>query len=116
MYFDPKSDPWNSSAEYKKVTGIDVNLKKLFKDNKNEIRILNKEHKELLKSIEDIKSKSAMTYMEAAILSNQLSSKDIETHALLQNQGMKWLFQQGYVCITELSINAYRFDVIGYNK
>lgn len=24
MYFDTKNDPWNSSAEYKKVTGIDA--------------------------------------------------------------------------------------------
>lgn len=116
MYFDSQNDPWNSSAEYKKVTGVDLNLKKLYKDNQNEIKILNKERKKLLKSIKEVKSKSAMTYMEAAILSNELSSKDIETHALLQNQGMKWLFEQGYVCATELSINTYRFDVIGYNK
>lgn len=116
MYFDIKNDPWSSSAEYKKVTGVDANLKKLFKDNQNEIKVLNKERKKLLKSIKEVKSKSAMTYMEAAILSNELSSKDIETHALLQDQGMKWLFEQGYVCATELSINTYRFDVIGYNK
>jgi hypothetical protein len=116
MYFDPRNDPWNSSAEYKKVTGVDANLKKLFKDNQDEIKILNKERKKLLKSIQEIKSKSAMSYMEAAILSNQLSLKDIETHALLQDLGMKWLFEQGYVCATELSISTYRFDVIGYNK
>ena len=116
MYFDTKKDPWNSSAEYQKVTGVDANLKKLFKDNQNEIKILNKERKKLLKSIKEVKSKSAMSYMEAAILSNELSSKDIETHALLQDQGMKWLFEQGYVCATELSISTYRFDVIGYSK
>ncbi|MBU3102309.1 MmcB family DNA repair protein [Clostridium sp. DSM 17811] len=116
MYFDSKSDPWNSSGEYKKVAGVDTNLKMLFKENKNEINILNKKRKELLKSIHDIKSKSSMSYMEAAILSNQLSSKDIETHALLQDYGMKWLFEQGYICATEISTSLYRFDVIGYNN
>lgn len=116
MYFNPDTDPWNSSAEYKKVTGVDTNLKNLFDDNQKEIKKLDKERKSLVKSIDDIKSKSAMSYMEAVILSNELSSKDIETHSLLQDQGMKWLFNQDYVCATELSMGSYRFDVIGYDK
>lgn len=116
MYFDPEKDPWNSTAEYKKVSSVQVSLKKLHKDNKKQLKDLEKERKVILKSIDEVKSKSAMSYMESAILANELSSKDIETHALLQDQGMRWLYNQGYVCTTEIGYSQYRFDVIGYDK
>lgn len=116
MRFDPDKDPWNSSAEYKKVSGAQVNLVKLYRDNKRDLKNLSKERSALKKSIDEIKSKSAMSYMESAILSNQISAKDIETHAMLQDQGMKWLFDQGYVTTSELSHKSYRFDVIGFDN
>lgn len=116
MYFDPEADPWNSSPEYKKVQGLNISLNELVKENEVELKKLNKEKKVILKSIDNIKSKSAMSYMEAAVLSNQLSAKDIETHALLQNSGMKWLYERNNVCCTEFTQGNYRFDVIGYDS
>lgn len=116
MYFDSEADPWNSSPEYKRVQGINVSLTELMKENELELKKLDKEKKIIIKSINNIKSKSAMSYMEAAVLSNLLSAKDIETHALLQNSGMKWLYERSNVCATELTQGNYRFDVIGYDK
>lgn len=91
MYFD-NDYPNLINAVYKTATGIDTSLIKLYKIQLNELTKLNKERKEINKNIKSIRSRNAMTYIEAVTLANELSSNDIETHALLQDRRMKWLY------------------------
>lgn len=115
MRFDPVTDPWNSSPEYKKIDGLSTSLKDQLMENELEIIKLCDEKKAILRSIDTIKLKSVTSYMESAVLSNMMSARDIETHALLQNSGMKWLYERNNVCCTEFTRGNYRFDVIGYD-
>ncbi|WP_291573638.1 MmcB family DNA repair protein [Clostridium sp. UBA4548] len=54
--------------------------------------------------------------MSSATIANEISLKGIERHAKIQNYGLKYLFNQGYICAAEITIDNYRFDIVGYNR
>lgn len=68
------------------------------------------------KEIRTLRRKKPESFMEAVELSNQLSAKDMKTHGKLQSLGLRWLYNRGYVAVTELTIGEHRCDVIGYNE
>ncbi|MBL4937743.1 MmcB family DNA repair protein [Clostridium sp. YIM B02515] len=104
------------NAEYKNVTRLDLSISNLIKKNENELKLLEEAKKNLKKKISDLKSKSPKDFLQSIVISNELSKKDIETHATLQNFAMKWLYENNNICTSELSVDNYRFDVAGYNQ
>lgn len=60
---------------------------------------------------------SVKSFMEAVEARNSLSAADLRTHGELQHKAMRWLFEQGFIVVSELVLeNGWRVDVIGYNR
>ncbi len=64
-----------------------------------------------------MKKTSPKSFYEKVVVSDTLSEQEIKRHGELQDKGMKWLFNKGYIAISEFTLpNGKRVDCIGYNK
>lgn len=102
--------------EYKNAVGIGLSLLEEEKKNKKDLKELKKQKKEINKNLKELKGTKVQTYIEAAEVSNHLSQYKIIDHRRLQNAGMRYLYTNGQVVITEVAKENYRFDVVGYNQ
>jgi hypothetical protein len=80
-----------------------------------ELRKIEAAKKEIGKQIKKFKNTKAVDYMSSVTIANQISLRDIERHARIQSNGLRYLYSQGFICATEIAIDNYRFDVVGYN-
>lgn len=122
MYYDPSkatgiyADRYPDDPVYKNAQGLNYSIMEEIKNNEKELKELHKKKRKINKSIKELKSTKVQTYLSAAEVSNQLSQKEILEHMQLQNAGMRYLYTNGYVAVTELTKDNYRFDVIGYDE
>lgn len=86
-----------------------------FKETKRKIREIKNKQQANEQAWKQAKKQPFLTYQESSIGSNQLSEKELLAHRNMQNDAMKWLYSQGYVVCTEVTLpNGRRADVIGY--
>lgn len=122
LYYDyTKSDKLFSNnypleAEYENVQKINIDITEIIKKNEEELKYLEKEKLGIKKFISEAKRKSPRDFLQAAVIVNEISKKDIETHAVLQNKAMRWLYDNNYVCSAEIVMENCRFDAAGYNQ
>ena len=81
-----------------------------------ELKELQQKKKEIEKEIRTLRRKGPDSFIEAVELADQLSERDQKAHGELQSLSLRWLYNRGYVAVTELSVGGYRFDVVGYNE
>lgn len=104
-------------AEYRNAQGlIQESLKKQMEEQEKQLEELHQKRGEIEKEIRTLRRKGPESFMEAVELSDRLSAKDMKTHGELQSLALRWLYDRGYVAVTELEVEGHRFDVIGYNE
>ena len=101
--------------DYKYGDKVVEDISSSIKAIKSELEEFKKQKKDIYKQIKELKKISSTNYMQQAIISNTLSSKELINHTKLQNIGMRYLYKDGFVAVTEISKDRYRFDVIGYD-
>lgn len=121
MRFDPMRKPeWECYAyngeEYKRGNSMIISITSQLDSCVLEINSLNQEKKKINREINKLKKESSTNYIQQAIVSNQLSANDLIKHTRLQNEAMKFLFKDGYATVTEIAVDNYRFDTIGFNN
>jgi hypothetical protein len=64
-----------------------------------------------------MKNRTVQSYMEMAEVSNYLSTADLKKHKELQDKALKWLFQRGFVAVTEFTLpNGKKADIFAFNE
>lgn len=115
----PDNSWWAPSlyAEYNGISSLKkVEGKKLAAEQKK-IKEIEKEIQEAEQELSDFKKKRPESFEESLNRSNLFSKMDLEAHGGLQALGMKWLYGQGYVATTEVTLPGnLRCDIIGYNE
>lgn len=115
----PDSSWWAPSlyAEYNGISSLKkVKGRKLAAEQKK-IKEIEKEIQEAEQELTDFKKKRPESFEESLNRSNLFSKMDLEAHGGLQALGMKWLYGQGYIATTEVTLPGnLRCDVIGYNE
>lgn len=109
------SNDYPIDAEYENVEKINISISEIIKRNEEELKNLEEEKHSLKKYIVEAKKKGPKDFMQAAVITNEISKKDVETHAALQTKAMRWLYDNSYVCAAEVTLENCRFDVAGYN-
>lgn len=80
-----------------------------------DLQAINQKKQQFIKEFEQLKFQNIMTFDEAGIASDLLSERELLRHSELQTIAMKWLYGQGYVTCSEVTLpNKRRADVIGY--
>ena len=118
LEFDSDKDEWGVSADYrnKGIVRVSDNLIKQAENLKQEIKKLEKEKKQCEKEIKELRHIKPESFIEAVSVANQLSKRELQAHGELQDFGLRWLYQKGYACVTELTTTNRRFDVIGFDE
>ncbi|MDT8718284.1 MmcB family DNA repair protein [Clostridium sp. 19966] len=122
MYYDPDkatglyADYYPEDPVYKNAIGLDASILDTIKESKNQIKGLKKKKREVNKELNELKGTKVQTYIESAEVSNHLSEHEILAHRKLQNAGMRYLYNNDNVAITEVTQDNYRFDVVGYDQ
>jgi len=104
--------------EYKAIaneaTSIDeVNMK--IAEYLGEIEDLKAEKQSMINELNQLRKANIRSWHEAAIYSDALSEREILKHKELQNLALRWLYTNGYVACSEITLpNKRRADVIGY--
>lgn len=120
VYYDP--DYVNSrfippDSEYRNIQKlIDGSIKERLIQQKKQLEELRQKKKEIEQEILTLRKKKPESFIEAVEVSNQLSKKDMKTHGKLQSLGLRWLYNRGFVAVTELEIDGMRFDVVGHSE
>lgn len=122
MIYDPNkatgmyADRYPDNPIYKRAEGLNVSIIDLIRENERQLRDLKRKKREVNKELKELKGTKLQTYIDSAEIANHLSEYEILTHRKLQNDGMRYLYKNEHVAITEISEGNYRFDVIGYNQ
>lgn len=103
-------------AEYKNAIGIGSSLLEQEKQIEKDLKELKKQKRNINKNLKELKGTKIQSYMDSVEISNYISEYEIINHRKLQDIGMKYLYNDNQVVATEITVNNYRFDVIGYNK
>ena len=75
------------------------------------------EKKDMIRELTKIKKSNIRSWNEHAVISDSLSDRELLKHKELQNQALRWLYTQGYVACSEITLpNKKRADVIGYKN
>lgn len=75
------------------------------------------EKKDMIRELTKIKKSNIRSWNEHAVISDSLSDRELLKHKELQDQALRWLYTQGYVACSELTLpNKKRADVIGYKN
>lgn len=125
VYYDPEHVPvsdfmwWEPPvhARYQGISSLsELKGKKLTKE-KERLQEIEEEIRAVEEELEQVKKKRPESFIESLKRSNQFASIDLEQHGKLQSLGLKWLYNQGYVATTELTLSGnLRVDVIGYDE
>ncbi len=68
-------------------------------------------------SVKEAKNKTVQSYIEMTEVSEPLSIRDLKRHRELQDKALKWLFQHGFVAVTEFNLpNGRKADIFAYNE
>lgn len=112
LYEVSKDDEYKAIAN--EATSIDeVNMK--IAEYLSEIEDLKEEKQSMISEMNKIRKSNIRSWHEAAIYSNGLSEREILKHKELQNLALRWLYTNGYVACSEITLpNKRRADVIGY--
>lgn len=112
LYEVSKDDKYKAIAN--EATSIDeVNMK--IAEYLSEIEDLKEEKQSMISEMNKIRKSNIRSWHEAAIYSNGLSEREILKHKELQNLALRWLYTNGYVACSEITLpNKRRADVIGY--
>lgn len=112
LYEVSKDDEYKAIAN--EATSIDeVNMK--IAEYLSEIEDLKEEKRSMISEMNKIRKSNIRSWHEAAIYSNSLSEREILKHKELQNLALRWLYTNGYVACSEITLpNKRRADVIGY--
>lgn len=112
LYEVSKGDEYKAIAN--ETTSIDeVNMK--IAEYLSEIEDLKEEKQSMISEMNKIRKSNIRSWHEAAIYSNGLSEREILKHKELQNLALRWLYTNGYVACSEITLpNKRRADVIGY--
>jgi len=112
LYEVSKDDEYKAIAN--EATSIDeVNMK--IAEYLSEIEDLKEEKRSMISEMNKIRKSNIRSWHEAAIYSNGLSEREILKHKELQNLALRWLYTNGYVACSEITLpNRRRADVIGY--
>ncbi|WP_240416681.1 MmcB family DNA repair protein [Paenibacillus periandrae] len=112
-YYEFPNSPYYKNGKALIAESLTSQLKKM----EHQIQEIRKEQDKIKRMIKKKQKTSVMSFMEAVEARNSLSAADLRTHSELQQKAMRWLFNQGYVVVSELVIdNGRRVDVIGFNK
>lgn len=112
LYEVSKDDEYKAIAN--EATSIDeVNMK--IAEYLSEIEDLKEEKQSMISEMNKIRKSNIRSWHEAAIYSSGLSEREILKHKELQNLALRWLYTNGYVACSEITLpNKRRADVIGY--
>lgn len=81
----------------------------------NAIEELEIEKRTMINELNQLRKANIRSWHEAAIYSDSLSEREILKHKELQNLALRWLYTNGYVACSEITLpNKRRADVIGY--
>lgn len=113
-----KQSSWATpTSEYRNADGLATDLKSRLKELQNELKQIEEEKKQINDEMKNLRKQSPKSFIESVEASNKLSEIDLIKHGELQEKGLKWLFDKGYVCTAEFTLpNRRRADVIGYNE
>ncbi|MED1865808.1 MmcB family DNA repair protein [Fictibacillus nanhaiensis] len=109
---------WNvpKDSSYKNIDGLSSDLSLEMEDIKAQIESINLESKTIQQGINNLRKSSPQSFIEQVEAANTLSQRELKKHGELQYKALKWLYQRGYSCVSELSLsNGKRVDVIGFN-
>lgn len=102
---------------YKGVRGLLSDYEDEIAQLKEGIRAIQLEREEIQEEMSSLRKNSPKSFFEQVEASNKLSMREIKRHGELQDIALKWLFHQGYACLTEFTLDSgKRIDVIGYNE
>lgn len=107
-----------SNDEYKAIKGAQEQLLAI----EHEIQSIESNIEQLHADLRDrehafssFKKETLQSFEESSRASDALSERDLLRHADLQSRAMKWLYMQGGVVCSELTLpNGRRADVVGY--
>ncbi|QDX90981.1 DNA repair protein MmcB-related protein (plasmid) [Brevibacillus laterosporus] len=112
-YYEFPNSPYYKNGQALITESLTTQLKKM----EQQLQEIRKEQEKIKRTISKKKKSSVKSFMEAVEARNTLSASDLRTHGELQQKAMRWLFDQGFIVISELVLeNGRRVDVIGYNK
>jgi len=108
--------PVAASSRYRMATGLAVDLRETRAKQRERLAEIRQVMKATEKEIRETRERSPQSFLEAVEAANQLSDRDLETHGRLQDAALRWLYDQGFVATTELTIGPRRWDVAGYDQ
>jgi hypothetical protein len=81
------------------------------------MKVIKRKIKGIQDKIQVLRQTTRQQYMERFEAPLLLSLDELKYHKELQDSAMKWLYEQGYIVISELTLpNHRRVDVFGYNE
>lgn len=107
-----------NSEEYEAVKSMQEELREIESEMKRMERQIRKDKAELQareKEFHALKNATLQSFEEASLSSDAMSERDLLRHADLQTRALKWLYMQGGVACSEVTLpNKKRADVVGY--
>ena len=84
---------------------------------KQEVLEIQHKRKLINRELQDIKSKTMLSYLELSNKSNFLSTLDLKRHKELKEMALKWLFQRGFIAVADFTLpNGKQVDIFAYNE
>ncbi|WP_456364495.1 MmcB family DNA repair protein [Priestia aryabhattai] len=109
------NDPYYSKSNKQSLVGD--GLLEQMNSIEEEYKKLEEEMKQAEKEVRQAKKENVSSFIDAAIVSDAFSARDIKRHAEIQNKVGRWLFSQGYTGVGfEVTFpNGRRGDVVAFN-
>jgi hypothetical protein len=102
---------------YRLPTGLAADLQSSLEEIEKKKQEIESERNEIQREIKRLRKTTPQSFIEAVEAANALSVHDLKKHGELQDKALKWLFNQGYIAASEITLpNGKRADVIGYNE
>lgn len=96
---------------------VSENLTDKLKEVEASIEKNHSEQEKIHKEIQGMRNTSVKSFIEHVTARDTLSAADLKAHGELQQLCLRWLYDRGYVAVSELVLNnGKRVDVIGYNE
>lgn len=84
---------------------------------KKELNEVKEQKLAIAKKLKSMKNQTVQSYMEMTEVSTHLSTDELKKHKELQDKALKWLFQRGFVAVSEFDLpNGRRADIFAYNE
>ncbi|KAA9013055.1 MmcB family DNA repair protein [Niallia endozanthoxylica] len=115
-----KSTPWEDvpyNGKYRVPTSFSDSLVNSINEVNHKLEEIQNKKLATEHEFKKMKNKIVQSYMEMAETSDYLSTRDIKRHKELQDKALKWLFQRGFIAVTELTLpNGKKVDIFAYNE